>query len=119
MPANALQNSRRCRYRQHRADGMTTGVSRSYRLSIRLIAPAIKESCFGETQNWTLASSLRAQASLYLSPRSGPHIHSEAVEPRSGGTPRKRKEQSEPRRQEWAAACHGVGRKPGDGKVRP
>ena len=27
------------------------------------------------------------------------------------------KKRSEPRRQEWAAACHGVGRKPGDGKA--
>ena len=67
--------------------------------------------------NWNLSLSLRATASVYLSPRSGRHIHSEAVEPRSGGTPRKRKEQSEPRRQERAAASHGVGRKPGDGKV--
>ena len=72
------------------------------------------------TDKWeSLSISLRATASVYLSPRSGRHIHSEAVEPLCGGTPRKRKEQSEPRRQEWAAACHGVGRKPGDGKVRP
>ena len=35
----------------------------------------------------------------------------------SSETTRKRKKRSEPRRQEWAAASHGVGRKPGDGKA--
>ena len=61
------------------------------------------------TDKWeSLSISLRATASVYLSPRSGRHIHSEAVEPRSGGTPRKRKEQSEPRRQEWAAESEAL-----------
>ena len=51
-----------------------------------------------------------------LSP-SGRHTHSEWWSCVSSETTRKRKKRSEPRRQEWAAACHGVGRKPGDGKA--
>ena len=34
----------------------------------------------------------------------------------AGAAPANKQKITEPRRKEWAAACHGVGRKPGDGR---